>query len=210
MVENIFGQGESKLSETISSLRLERPYRYQKGEFIVEKMMTAPGVEINRKHQEDNIDYSDIDLGIRELIKNINNLPFLATVACCEGHLINTDKNGVALPADLSRLWGGWLSFLFDPRLSDTTIFLNRVDEMKTKFSFVGMEFHNCPLISEVLKYPSNDCYGLPYCSLSFEDSEGEIIRKQSGIKQINQHKKFWSELSLLVQEINIDKNTNL
>ena len=39
-----------------------------------------------RKVNKEKIDYGSIDLNLRNVIRGLNQLPFLATVGCCEGH----------------------------------------------------------------------------------------------------------------------------
>lgn len=220
MSERITWLGEIPLRELAVSCNLERPYRYDEEEqdvfarFKVEDEITLSGVEIKRKHTEDLIDYEDIDIGIRELIRNMNELSFLSTTVCCEGHLPAIDPSGEVLPDNRKRLWGGWVGFVFDPRLSETETFFQRLEEILEDFSFVEVYFLSSPLISEVgMSHPSDYCYGLPYCLLSFDlsdfsDSEdyipanrGVVVDRRVGEERLGLYKQFWGGLLELAQK---------
>jgi len=207
------------LRQKAATCQLVVPYMYESGIFRIERSLTAPGVEIVRKKQEMPVPYEEIEpdepevrhMIIRDAIRKLNELPFLATMACCQGHL--KDKvDGIQLDENTRFLWGGWLSFLFDPRWPSHGQFFDRLASLIQPLSYIRVNFNDAEDYVSFTHGSSNDRYGLPSCAIEFDlgdfssdgnpidPAEGIIVSKIKGEQRVDSYDHFWRELSIIVE----------
>ncbi len=208
------------LSKRALACQLITPYRYESGGFIVEQSLTDPGLEIARKKQEMPVPYEEIEPEEPEVrrtiiintIRKLNELPFLATTACCQGHLKKSNGEG-QFDENLGYLWGGWLSFLFDPRLPSSEQFFNRLGSLTRQYSYVGLRLEDAQEWGGFELPLSNNKYGLPSCVIEFglsdfstdgrpiPSTKGVTVPRHLGQQRVESYDQFWQTLSAITCE---------
>lgn len=198
------------LQRRAADCRLENPYRFENGSLVVEDALTQPGVEIERKKQEMQVPYKEIEPEepsrnqiMRNLLQTMNDLPFLATVACCQGHSMD-EANGDKLDNNTRYVWGGWLSFVFDPRLPECARFFDRFELLIRQNSFIRVDFHDVERIGGYSIEPSNDWYGLPFCSMAFDLHEGIVVPRVKAEQTVESYDQFWLKLQTLAESFKL------
>lgn len=92
----------------------------------------------------DNIDYSTIDEGIRDLVRTLNRIPFVATSSSCEWHL--TDYMHQIATPDIGHIFldSGHIFFNLDKRYKQGGPFLGEVRRLAASYPFAELTEHHC------------------------------------------------------------------
>jgi hypothetical protein len=198
------------LQQRVTDCHVEIPYGFENGNLIIGKVLTPPGVEIARKKQEMPVPYEEIESEeasrnqiMRNLVKTMNDLPFLATVACCQGHS-KDEADGDKLDNNTRYVWGGWLSFVFDPRLPQCVQFFDGFELLIRQSSFIKVNFHDVEKTGGYSVEPSNDRYGLPFCGMVFDLHEGEVMPRVKAEHTVELYDQFWSKLQTLIKSFKV------
>lgn len=91
-----------------------------------------------------NIDYREIDKGIRELVFTLNKIPYIATQSSCEGHLKDYSMESFFPDKGHKFLYGGDIIFKIDKKNPKSAEFLRDVQKLKDKHSFFDLKEHHC------------------------------------------------------------------
>lgn len=100
------------------------------------------------------INYSQIDAGVRDLVRLLNEIPFVATESSCEGHLryfgfvfskqptSMRTAHGEKIFADYGYVFvtGGHVLFRCDKRYIQARVFLSDLEELAKKYDFLNIE----------------------------------------------------------------------
>jgi hypothetical protein len=159
------------------------------------------------------IDYCNIDPGIKDLVSILNEIPFIQTQGSGEGHLSNDSDWPGVLPGVLPDkgykfLHDGELIFRVDRRYRLAREFLREVERLPTYYSFVVFTEHHCGnskcIIegSKVLRFDNTD---LTHPELIDEkDDYGQRIKKRFqvptvvGEKRLAEYKQVWSDFHVI------------
>jgi len=186
---------------------LEIPYHIKNGDVIIGHARTPPGVEIARKKQEMPVPYEEIEPEepsrnqiMRSLVRTMNDIPFLATIACCQGH--NKDYEGTRrLDPGVQYMWGGWLAFAFDPRMPACEQFFDRLELLLRQNPFVKIDFDTVENNDiYIVDPPSNERYGLPSCCVAFDLRHGAIMPREKAEQTVKLYDQFWLQLDTLAE----------
>ncbi len=174
------------------------------------------------------IDYSEIDDGIRNLIRDINQISFVHTLGCCQGHMRDRYSNNVPNhPTSLAigfpdkgytYLFGGYIdcciNFL-DTRAIEFLTVVKALSEKhrhllvrKRDYNVIAREEHG-----EENSYPSNielftfriDISDLmceevqPGDNLFVEAKKYHHVRKELAVARLDEHSWVWNDLSKVV-----------
>lgn len=205
------------LRERTSHANMIPAYSFESGCLVINNVLSQPGIEIARKKREDKIRYKEIDPKIRTLIRLLNQLPFIATHACCQGH--SYERHDKALLNSNQRfLRGGTLFFLFDPRVADCHTFFEQIEDTLPEFPFVVVELREPDIDSYSSQYV--DRFGLPGCVMAFNLGEfhhkdyvspyrGAVVDRDIAEARLIQYDRFWSTMLNITAQF-IPKNHNV
>jgi len=82
------------------------------------------------------IDYNLIEPGIRDLVRQMNEVPFVDTVSSCEGHVGDTIFKGASPDPGFTFINGGHIAFDANPSHVGSEGFMREVGELAKSRSF--------------------------------------------------------------------------
>ena len=94
--------------------------------------------------KRERINYAEIDIGVQDLVRGMNRIPFVATQSSCEGHLLYSSRYGLVPDEGCAFLTSGHVIFRLDRRYGAYRRFLEEVGSLTRKYSFVDLSEHNC------------------------------------------------------------------
>src|SRR3989344_1478188 len=152
------------------------------------------------------INYQEIDAGIRDLVRLLNEVPFLATESSCEGHLKYNIGPAYAYPGH-AFIDSGHIMFWLDNSYTSTELFLHDLTHLVKQYDFLDLREHHC--------YKGKDCSidGIKHLDLghldlthvdTIKDSDTleTMIKKRRqvpehvGEKRIAEYAQVWHELA--------------
>lgn len=160
------------------------------------------------------IDYEKVDAGVRDLVRKLNELPFVATISSCEGHLkeragwpniriVEPDKSYIFIRA-------GTLVFKIDKQHKEAQKFLEDIANLREKYPFIKLErlgrsneiayylgYSDLPSSFQIKDEPSIDDITFVDFVLKKEFQVDEI----AGRKRIEDYKKVWADLQAIVDK---------
>jgi hypothetical protein len=83
------------------------------------------------------VDYSEIDPGIRDAVRALNKIPFVETVASCEGHILKRHYGHRADPG-FAFLDGGYIGMYVDGTDKNSAAFLGDMAGVARKYHFAN------------------------------------------------------------------------
>jgi hypothetical protein len=145
------------------------------------------------------VDYSKIDEGVRDLVHILNDIPFVETVASCEGHLrFDCGFPGIYPDKGCGFLYDGSMLFNMDESHPESKNFIKDVKNLENKYCFVDFAGPDGDV----------DCYSLfvdpsdltQEKMINDNDSFRKTICKQYqvpiavGEKRVKEYKQVWSD----------------
>ena len=151
------------------------------------------------------INYQKIDKGIRDLVRTLNQIPCVTTQASCEGHL-REDSGWTGFLPDQGHkfLYGGDMIFQVNRQHPDSTRFLDDVQQVERRYSFVGLHEHRCR--EEDCSIEGSRVLDLGYSDLTHpetikeRDSLEVMIKKRHqvetsiGMQRVRDYQKVWRD----------------
>ncbi len=154
------------------------------------------------------MDYGMIEPGIRELVKQMNEVPFVETVSSCEGHLGDKIFKDASPDPGFTFISGGHIAFDLKPGHPDSDKFMREIGELAGSRSFsslkdveFGMEtlhvvgFDTSPTGGHVSNLVRKQM-------IEDMDSNEVRLRKSLQVERVaaaerkEEYQKFWAEMS--------------
>lgn len=164
-----------------------------------------------RKFKKEKINYAEIDSDIRSLVRSLNEIPFVATLASCQGHLKDKGLCDVVADEGHKFLYAGDIIFSVDESHTLSKGFLDEIGGLKANYDFVDLEWHYCN---------QEDCpmEGTYFLNLGFSDLtlaeqvsptdniETQIKKKTQvetdiGLKRINAYRRVWNDIQRIAEK---------
>ena len=173
------------------------------------------------------INYFEIDAGIRDLVHLLNEIPFIATESSCEGHCRNSTfvvvpskqstrrtAHGEKVFADKGCAFvdGGHIMFRCDKRYNSAEAFLSDLEELAKKYDFFGIRV--CPSMQaryylvrtdDVLAPPGK--MAKPEANdISFDIYKTKVkqfwqVKIADGQNRLNEFKKAWRDVEEITKK---------
>jgi len=145
------------------------------------------------------IDYSKIDEGVRDLVHILNDIPFVETVASCEGHLrFDCGFPGIHPDKGCGFLYDGNMLFNMDESHPESKDFIKDVKRLENKYCFVDFASPDDDIDYYTLFVDQSDL--TQEDTINDNDSFKTMIRKRHqvpievGEKRVKDYKQVWSD----------------
>ena len=162
--------------------------------------------------KKEQIDYSQIDVGIRDLVSILNGIPFIQTQSSCEGHLRDDSGwTGILPDGGHKFLYGGDMIFRVDRRYKLAREFLREVKNLHTNYSFVELNEHHCN--NSGCNMGGSKILDLDYSDLTHpelingKDDLEQMVKKRYqvptavGEKRLAEYKQVWSDFLVIAKK---------
>lgn len=161
--------------------------------------------------KREQIDYSEIDSGIRDLVSILNEIPFVRTQSSCEGHL--RDYSGwTNIHPDQSHkfLNSGTMIFRVDRRYKLANELIREIRELESKYPFVELTKHHCD--EPGCSIEGSQVLDLDYSDLTHpelingKDDLEQMVKKRHqvqtevGERRVAEYKQVWSDFLVMAK----------
>lgn len=161
-------------------------------------------------YQTRNINYTEIDKEIVELIRTLNKIPLTTTIESCAGHLrhrIVDPRYGTFIPDEGHKfLFDGYIFFNVDESHPKSQRFLSDTKELKKTYPFVSLEeqvynFETC----RELRLGHSDL--TPVETVEREDTMQTVLKRvhqvetSVGRKRVKEYKSVWNDILSIARE---------
>ncbi|MBR9704029.1 hypothetical protein GOV12_01350 [Candidatus Pacearchaeota archaeon] len=161
----------------------------------------------------DNLDinYQEIDEGIRDLVCTLNQIQYVTTQTSCEGHLRDDSGRTEFFPDQGHKfLYRGDMIFKVDVQHPNAQQFLSDVQQLKRRYFFVELYEHHCG--DEDCSIEGYQVLNLGYCDLirpktiNNYDILEVIVKKKHQVKtsvgmhRIRDYQRVWTDFLAIAE----------